>query len=170
MGREHTPPEWQLSSLSEHLGLGPRRGRGPALLSAPFPASLPLFTSPKWQPSQHPGLGRSSHPRSSVDVGGGSVVSQGRSRVQPLRTCLEPGRQSSGAGAAARGRPAMGARPAPLPTPAAPPLSWLVRFSEWVAAPSPELTLETPAAEPQQDLTPGTRSHWPRPRGGKASW
>lgn len=49
-----------------------------------------------------------------------------------------------------------------------PPLSWLV-FSVWVAAPSSKLTLEAPAAEPQ-DTTPGTGSHWLRPGGSKASW
>lgn len=38
-----------------------------------------------------------------------------------------------------------GLSPAFLPSPPTPPLSWLVRFSEWVGAPSHELTLGAPA-------------------------
>lgn len=38
-----------------------------------------------------------------------------------------------------------GLSPASFPPPPAPLLSWLVRFSEWVGAPSPERTLRAPA-------------------------
>ena len=50
-----------------------------------------------------------------------------------------------GRGCRSRGRLAWGLSPAPpTPHPRAPPLSRLVRFSEWAGAPSPELTLGAP--------------------------
>ena len=76
-----------------------------------------------------------------------------------------------GRGCRSRGRLAWGLSPAPpTPHPRAPPLSRLVRFSEWAGAPSPELTLGAPGScAPQRDLTPGAHSPWPGPRGSRAS-